>query len=899
MKVPPNSVLAVYREPFGIAPQVKFHPDGLSLAEMAKRMEGLPPEFARHGSIRINNRPVPREWWGRVRPRPQRAGVPVQITFHMAPRGGGEDGDKNPIATIAQIALLVAAVYISGGGLAGAFGTSLFAAGSFSANLLATAVTVSGSLLINALSPPPALPTSPLSPTGGGSEAQRNASIKGNVLAANGVVMRVVGEKRVYPPFLAEPYTYFDGPDEVTEAVLGLSGPHVINAIRSGGASVEDLSGVDVQTREGWPGEPALTLIQRYAKMQAVQAELRGHLTEGGEGRTLDTSDGLALALPQSTIVATREAPDEHTLDLVWPQGLGKPSDETVTLRTPFRLRLRARGASSWVDLPELHYGAATVGRQLRATIKLLWTDDADVTPEVASVEGWLEARTFSPGQDVEPLGADWSADSYFATGTGDGYLDQNNLGTTGVRRVILGRYEARIYLDKAVFAPGLYEVEIKRGAAVNDASYAPATYEFGGTTYDLFGYSGSNRAPASKSGLAETVMLLRSTSVWNASPVTTDDFALIAVRARNRNLDQITCLAAGYVKDWDGSGWNTWTTTSNPAPHLRDILIGRQNLDPIPPAVLGEDDLLAWRADCIAKGYACNASFAGGTVAEAAHVVASCGYARPRMSDEWGVVRDYDRSAEAPVQVFTPRNSRGYSWAKDLVRPPDGFRINFYDEDADFEPRQVTVYRPGLSEDSGRTEQVGYEGLTNLAAVTERAEFDFLQLTARGTKHTIETPAESIVCKRGSLVGLEHDSLSEISSQGRIVAWDADGDGNVTAIEIDTEVEMVREPAFLDIDDVLAVDDILLIGATPGVAIRRSEGSGWTTHEAANTTGSSAVFTFDPPLSPDGITEGGLVVTGLVQRVFERMIVAQIRMKPNLEATLTMVDEGGELWAA
>ncbi len=95
-------ILATYREPFGFAPHVCRLPQGETLARMRARMSGLPDDFDARGVICLNGHPVARDLWGMVRPK---APAITEVTFHCPPQGGG-DGGKNPLATIASIALM-------------------------------------------------------------------------------------------------------------------------------------------------------------------------------------------------------------------------------------------------------------------------------------------------------------------------------------------------------------------------------------------------------------------------------------------------------------------------------------------------------------------------------------------------------------------------------------------------------------------------------------------------------------------------------------------------------------------------------------------------------------------------------------------------------------------------
>ncbi len=389
---------------------------------------------------------------------------------------------------------------------------------------------------------------------------------------------------------------------------------------------------------------------------------------------------------------------------------------------------------------------------------------------------------------------------------------------------------------------------------------------------------------------MADSAVLVRSVSIWNEHPLPTDDFAVVAIRARNRQMDRVSVLAGGYVPDWDGTGWSGWHATSNPAPHLRHVLTGGQNLDPVPLSVLDEGELVTWRSDCTAKGYRCNALIEDGSVDDVARIVASCGYARPYMSEVWGVIRDRDRSAEAPVQVFTPRNASNFQWTKAFARPPEGFRVNFRDATRDYEARQITVFRPGVSSDTGRLEQVTYEGLVTEAEVIAKALYDQAQTDLRDVFYTLDAPAEAIVCRRGSLVGVQHDSLQMHGGSGRVIDITFDGAGNISALMLDGMVPVQNEPELLAVADVLAVPDMLSIGARTGCVIRRAGSR--TTHGLSSASGETASLSFSPAISAAGIDIGTLVATGPLTREMLRLIVFAIEPRPDLTATLTLVDE-------
>lgn len=114
-----QTVLATYREPFGLAPVVRKLPVGETLAGMAARMGGLPGDFAERGVICLNGHPVGRPLWGMIRPK---APAITEVTFHYPPQGGGGGGGgggKNVLAIVASIGLSLLTAGIAGGAILG------------------------------------------------------------------------------------------------------------------------------------------------------------------------------------------------------------------------------------------------------------------------------------------------------------------------------------------------------------------------------------------------------------------------------------------------------------------------------------------------------------------------------------------------------------------------------------------------------------------------------------------------------------------------------------------------------------------------------------------------------------------------------------------------------------
>lgn len=904
-------VPTIYRDPFSLgSPVVSNMPPGISITEMIGRMPQLPARFEITGDVRINGHAVPRALWGLVKPKATREAQPVVLTFHAPIRGGGGDGGKSGVALIASIGLLVAATAVSGGilGPTGSLtiGGGLFAAGSTSALLAATAISVVGSLAILALTPPPTTPTG-ASDAGFDRDRAGAASASGNILEPNGPIPRVIGTRKIFPPLGAEPFTYFDGDDEWVEVVYVLAGPHDMSDIRIDGTPIEGASDLSFEVREGWPDDLQLNIVQQQTRTSPVQLELSVHQVKASDQEVIETT-GVG-DLPSFHGTASRNDPDEILLHLTFGGGLSKDGVTTTDLRVPLRIRIRKAGDSTWRNLPELHYENATV-RQARITIKLIFQDGENSNiPSVPQTGAFVEARKLSPGQTVSPATDDWTADSYFSSGSGDDYLKLGTEGSTKVLNITLTKTEANIYLDRAEFLPGIYEIEIMRGIAFKESSFTSSNYNYSGEVRDFFSWresGGKQKVAETRKNVIDALHLIRVVSVWNELPIQAKGFALIAIRARNRAIDRVSVVASGYVKDWDGSNWITWATTSNPAPHYRDILVGSLNLDPLPESLVDDDSLVDWRTACTSLDYTCDHIAEGERIFDTQTVLAGTGFAKRYQSEIWGVIRDFDRSEDSPIQIFSPRNSSAFKWSKTFARLPDGLRVNFQHEDVDYSPAQLIVYRDDIR--GPQLEQVTYEGMPELAHNLRRARFDLKQATLRSTIYSLTAPAESIVCRRGSLVGVNHDVLHNQAGFGRIDSVQTSG-GNVTGITLDTDVPVWDETDMHGLADMHLATDMHTIGRTTGVAIRGTDGV-TTVHLLSNATGETNVLTLTTPVSDDtwagGPFDGGaiskigigaLAVVGNIGNEFKRLIVSEISPGADLTATLTLLDEAPSLF--
>ena len=918
MRLDGNKIPVAWREPFGSHCYVDERPPGESILDIVWSIPNLPRRFVHDGVVCINGEVVPNEMWPYVRPKPASAQLPIAVTMHWPLRGGGGGGVKKILGIVAAIALVVVTAGIGAGLVGTALGIAAIGPGTFGAAALAGAVGIGGALAISALTAPPTVAqnqSGAATPDPGGNlDSIEAAAAQGNIIDRGGAIPRVVGTRKVFPPFACEPVVELVDQDEIVEALLVLNGPHALTDIRVDDMPIDEADDIEFETREGWSTDTAIELIRRQGRTKAPQLELSVHSVDTGGSSLLHQS------LPESDLplwhgFSSRSDSDEIWLHLLFPGGISK--GDNTRYAVPLRIRFRQRDSSSptidWVNLPEIHLSLAGL-QQYRTAILFKWVTSIDPIPEPPATDGFYYAsinvppQTFTP---ATPTAREWDASSYFDDGAGNDYIYNGNASSTRIRRIAMYENRVEVYLLAADFPQnGIYEFEIKRGGPYATASFVPSTYSFSGTILDWFWYftsGGIHSAPQTRLNASDRVVLTRVVSIWNEHPIAGDDFALIAIKAINRSVRSMSVVASGYVRDWGGSDWDTWTTTSNPAPHFVDVLSGDQNLDPLPADLRDDDALVAWRTLCTSHGWTCDSIMNDMRTQDALSLLASCGYARPYQSDVYGVIVDNDRSADTPVQIFSRRNATNMRYEKAFARIPAGFTVTYRDESLDDDQAQITVTQTDpTSTDLTLYENISYDGLLTEAKVRARAQFDLDQANLRSTFYYLDTDIESIVCTRGSLVGVEHDILTSYAGDGYIVSKQLSGGSpiQITGITLDTEIPITNETEWFSMTDLFVITDVFLVGIVTGIYIRRTDGT-QSAHTLSNVTGSTKVLTFATPFSDVSTIQGFndndrkygcLVVAGEVGFVYRRLLIQSITPTKDLQASLVMVDEAPDL---
>ncbi len=334
-----------------------------------------------------------------------------------------------------------------------------------------------------------------------------------------------------------------------------------------------------------------------------------------------------------------------------------------------------------------------------------------------------------------------------------------------------LTRDGAVIHLDSASWPKGQYEVKIRRSWAfyagylnVTNASYY--SYSSNSSDSDFFDYrlrDGAYKVYESPQKFRGDLVVENFATMESVAPFNPEGIAQIALRVPNM---QVSSVYAEFTRHAPIVIDGAWTTalypTKNPAALYRQILMGGANASPPPGEIIMHDELREWYQRCEAMGYEANAICSDMSVGDALQMIATCGYARPRVAHVATVVEDRDTRAEPITQIISPLNSRALAVRNEIPDLPDAVRAEYADETDRYATKQVVVYRDGMTAETAHLyETIDYKGFTSESKTAARAAFDLRQPVARRMVYSHEVGLEGYGIYVGQVVGRSSDTLN------------------------------------------------------------------------------------------------------------------------------------------
>lgn len=374
--------------------------------------------------------------------------------------------------------------------------------------------------------------------------------------------------------------------------------------------------------------------------------------------------------------------------------------------------------------------------------------------------------------------------------------------------------------------------------------------------------------------------------------PINMPAMAKVALRIKateqlNGTVDTFNLRAKSILPDWDATA-GAWIAraTSSPASCIRAVLQGPANKRPVGNARLNLPNLQEWHERCTLLGLQFNGVCdTNGVVYDVLKSIASIGRASPAVIDGlYGVVMDKPQAT--PVQHFTPRNSKGFTWTKVFPARPHAFRAQYVNRNAGYKRDELIVlddgYELGGLDAHGNPaptlplatlfEPLELWGCTSAAEAWKHGRYNLAVARLRGLIYGLQTDVEHLVCNRGDLVLVSSDVTSWGQAAGRLVGVTVNGGGAVTAVELDEPVSMAA-------------------GGTYNLRVRFSDTSSalLTVNTVAGTT--NALTLSAPYAGPPLPAPNDLFMFGEVGQVTVPLLVKGIEADRDLAAHLTFVD--------
>ncbi|WP_126975030.1 TipJ family phage tail tip protein [Frigidibacter oleivorans] len=316
-------------------------PDGLTLAEIvARALPGL-PESA-WSSLRLTlvgaggAMPIAPALWHRIRPR---AGI--RVVIRALP---GDDALGSLLMVVVSVAALALGQYWAGLIIPQAgFGQQILG------GVIAGGLTIVGSMLVSALVPVPKV----------SEETRRNRYTIGgwrNDERPDQPLPEVMGRIRYAPPYAAASYTEIVGNDQYVRAMFCFgAGPVDLSELKIGETAIDNYDDVEIEIREGRPGDPPCLLYPRQVLEEAASVELTRPRPRDAYGEVIS---GPAIETP----VLRWSAHDSWgcTVIIGFPSGLFELDDDgdVESLSVAIRIRQRLPGDTDWSDVVELNISA-------------------------------------------------------------------------------------------------------------------------------------------------------------------------------------------------------------------------------------------------------------------------------------------------------------------------------------------------------------------------------------------------------------------------------------------------------------------------------------------------------------------------------------------------------------
>lgn len=845
--------------------------------------------------VQVNGRPLNEDSWF-IKPSP---GDFVTVNVMPSGGGGGGGGGKPMGRILGAIAVMALAAW-GGGALAAGMGLTK---GGTLYGIVKTAAVIGAGAAYNKLVPMPSpkLEGSKREPT------QYSFTGSSNVVNRYGVVPRLYGKHRIFPPLAGLPYTEIIGDETyIRMAFMFGYGPLDIDAdtIKIGDTAISNYENVQMEIREGYATDDDITLYPDTVDELVV-------------GQLLD---------PDTDYTATTGAnTDEVSVVIEFPSGLvvydseGNKYSKTVQVE----VYERKSGGSWFPDTTDKFpaFGGWTLTNG--ATI-----DGSGYLDLPATTDPLNPPTALSPLIDLETcngfyLDMDWQAWDgstyqswyvgdhirihWYGLNADDPELIETDEDIRGFdTQITSASYRDIEYESGPNYGQTKFRIEIFNDDRDYDISVKPFTVNLKrivevtaatnkritrGISFAVGDGRGQYDVKVSRITAESTSpdayedaywMLMRSLTNENPLP-DIDGKALIALRIRatdqlNGVVETLNCEATSVLRAYNGATWDAAAATQNPAWIYCDILQGTANNSGVADARLDLTAIKTWADDCDTEGYEFNAVFdTPTTIFEALKAVAAVGRASPTFTEGlFSVVQDKEQTT--PAQVLTPRNSWDFSGSKVFTDELHALRVRFLNKDADYQEDERWVYNDGYDEDTATAyETVEFWGITDPDQIWKAGRYLLAVQQLRPEVYTCKMDIENLVCQRGDLVLANHDIPLWGVGYGIVMSVSSVPAG--PEVTIDNEVTMVTGNNYV-------------------IQYRKDDGT-VQVYDVFNDNTTTDTIRINDTGVVDDPEEGDVVLFGVLDAQSTELIVKEILPSSDLTATLVLVDHSPAIFDA
>lgn len=350
-----------------------------------RRIEGLAPKTHLPLICLLNGQPLLRRDWH------QTVKNGDVLTFITLPQGGG--GGSNPLQVILTIGLMVVA-----GPLATSLAGSMGVTSTLGMSLIGAGVKLAGSMLINALVPPPRPPSPQLSAALAAPSPTYSLNAQGNAARLGSAIPVQYGRHIAYPDFAAEPYAEFVGNEQFLYQLMVIGqGEYEIESVRLEDTPVANFEEITYELVQ--PGQ-AVTLFPSnvVSSLEVAGAEA---LSQTPLGPFVVNSVGT-----EANYIG---------IDVVCPKGLFYANDAGGMDGRSVSFTVEAQlvdqygvGVGSWLSLGSETISASTNTPQRKSyryavaagryQVKLTRTDNKDTSSRAGHDLNWAGLRAYLPG---------------------------------------------------------------------------------------------------------------------------------------------------------------------------------------------------------------------------------------------------------------------------------------------------------------------------------------------------------------------------------------------------------------------------------------------------------------------------------------------------------------------